>query len=66
MRGEKLVSDFFIDQQFSLFEKQDTWLLINGNQEVIWVIGHRIDDRYKITRRTKMVYQLMLQNRLND
>jgi len=60
MKGEKLVSDFFIDQQFSLFEKQDAWLLINGNQEIIWVIGHRIDDRYKITNETKLVYQLML------
>jgi tRNA(Ile)-lysidine synthase len=60
MKGEKLVSDFFIDQQFSLFEKQDAWLLINGNQEIIWVIGHRVDDRYKITNETKLVYQLML------
>jgi len=60
MKGEKLVSDFFIDQQLSLFEKQDTWLLINGNQEIIWVIGHRIDDRYKITKNTTSVLQLQL------
>jgi len=60
MKGSKLVSDFFIDEQFSVFEKQKVWLLINGNGEIIWLVGHRIDDRYKITSETRQIYQLEL------
>ncbi len=60
MKGSKLISDFFTDQHLSLFEKEEVWLLVNGNQEIVWVVGHRIDDRYKITQFTKKVYQINL------
>lgn len=51
MKGKKLVSDFFIDEKFSLFDKQKTWLLISGN-EIVWIVGHRISNRFKITGKT--------------
>ena len=52
MNGLKKLSDFFVDNKFSLIEKERTWLLASGNK-VVWIIGHRIDDRFKITERTK-------------
>jgi tRNA(Ile)-lysidine synthase len=55
MKGRKKVSDFLNDLKLSLPEKENTWLLCNGN-EIIWVIGHRTDDRYKVTGKTKKVY----------
>jgi tRNA(Ile)-lysidine synthase len=48
MTGFKKLSDFFKDQKFSLFDKQSVWILCK-NDCIIWVVGHRIDDRYKVT-----------------
>jgi len=54
MRGNKKLSDFFVDNKFSLLDKENTWLMLSGN-DIIWVIGHRIDDRYKVTDLTKNI-----------
>ncbi len=59
MKGNKKVSDFFIDQKFSIQEKENTWLLFSGSK-LIWVVGHRMDDRVKITDQTTKIYRLEL------
>jgi len=59
MSGFKKVSDFFIDKKFSLIDKENTYLLCNG-EEIIWIVGHRIDDRFKITDLTKEVLEIEL------
>ncbi|WP_177765412.1 tRNA lysidine(34) synthetase TilS [Flavobacterium sp. I3-2] len=52
MKGKKKVSKFFKDEKFSIFEKEATWILENGNQEIIWIVGHRMDNRYRINNQT--------------
>ncbi len=59
--GRKKLSDFFIDQKFSDRQKQQTWLLCSGNN-IIWIVGQRSDERYKITPSTKIVYSLIMVN----
>jgi len=54
MKGIKKVSDFFIDTKLSIPEKESAWILANGEQ-VVWIIGHRLDDRFKITPQTKTI-----------
>ncbi|WP_075601749.1 tRNA lysidine(34) synthetase TilS [Saccharicrinis aurantiacus] len=54
MKNFKKLSDFFIDQKYSLKQKEDAWLLLSGD-DIIWIIGDRGDDRYKITAKTKRV-----------
>jgi tRNA(Ile)-lysidine synthase len=56
MKGLKKLSDFFIDQKFSLIDKENAWLLTSG-PEIIWIIGHRIDDRFKLTPSTRRIIQ---------
>ena len=54
MKGTKKVSDFLTDKKVDLISKQNTWVLCH-NDQIIWLIGHRIDDRYKITPSTNVV-----------
>ncbi len=54
MNGQKKkVSKFFKDEKFSKFEKENTWLLCDANDQIMWIVGHRADERYKITEQTK-------------
>ncbi len=55
MNGEKKISDFFINQKLSIFQKAETPILVNGNGQIIWVCGLRSDDRFKISAQTKKV-----------
>jgi len=57
MKGEKKLSDFFIDNKISISEKKSIKLLCQNNK-IIWVIGHRIDNRYRITKNTKRIIKL--------
>ena len=57
MKGSKLLSDFFVDQKFTESQKSNVFLLVSADNEILWVVGHRIDDRYKVTSETKSVFQ---------
>jgi tRNA(Ile)-lysidine synthase len=56
MRGSKLLSDFFVDQKFTEWEKRNVWLMVSANGDILWVVGHRIDERYKVTDSTKTIF----------
>ena len=60
MKGSKLLSDFFGDQKFTEWQKQNVWLLVSADNEIFWVVGYRIDDRYKVTKDTKCVFRCEL------
>jgi len=57
MKGKKKISDFFTDKKFSSKEKNETWILeFQGN--IIWIINHRIDERFKVTKKTKKIFEI--------
>ncbi|WP_207428072.1 tRNA lysidine(34) synthetase TilS [Pedobacter sp. SYSU D00535] len=56
MKGKKKLSDFFIGQKVALSDKNTIPILENGNGDIVWIVGWRIDDRYKITPKTRKVY----------
>jgi tRNA(Ile)-lysidine synthase len=57
MENMKKVSDFFIDIKLSIPQKEKTWILTDGS-DIIWVMGHRIDDRFKIDESTKRILKI--------
>lgn len=57
MKGSKLLSDFFVDQKFTEYQKQNVWLLVSAGGDILWVVGYRLDDRFKITDDTKTVFE---------
>jgi tRNA(Ile)-lysidine synthase len=59
MQGKKKLSNFFKDSKMSLLEKEAIWLLCDGDT-IIWVIGYRMDDRYKITKKTTAILEVKL------
>lgn len=61
MKNEKKISDFFIDSKFDSLKKSDTYLLL-ANQQVVWVIGERPDERYKVSSQTVKVLQIKLKS----
>jgi len=52
MRQKKKLSDYFIDKKYSIFDKENIFILESGGK-IAWIIGDRIDDRFKITNSTK-------------
>lgn len=54
---KKLLSDYFIDEKLSLIEKNEIWLLCSKD-EIVWIIGKRIDERYKITKKTSQILEI--------
>lgn len=57
MQGKKRLSKFFKDEKMSLLQKEKIWLLCSANQ-IVWVIGKRLDDRYKITDTTTNILKI--------
>ncbi len=53
-RSKKKLSDFFTDLKFSAKQKKDCLILQSG-KDIIWVVNHRVDDRYKVSPATKRV-----------
>lgn len=64
MQGKKKVSKYFKDEKFTLFQKQETWILESNNQ-IVWIIGHRADERFKSENTTKTIIQITYNNEKN-
>lgn len=58
MSGEKKVSDYLINSKVSMAEKSRQFVLCAGEQ-IVWLVGHRIDERYKITSTTENVVKIV-------
>ncbi len=59
MEGSKKLSDYFIQQKINRFEKNMVPILVNADGIIIWILGMRLDNRFKVTENTKKVLTLV-------
>ena len=52
MNGQKKVSDYLTDKKYSLFQKEKQYVACSEGK-IVWLIGERTDDRFKITEKSK-------------
>jgi len=57
MHGRKLISDYCTDRKMNALEKEDLWLLCSG-KDIVWVVGERIDNRFKVDETTTTVFRI--------
>ncbi len=60
MKGRKKMSKFFKDEKMDIISKEEQWLLCSGT-DVVWVIGKRADERFKVSSRTKQILKFSVQ-----
>lgn len=59
MKGTKKISDFLIDKKISIFDKNNIYVLCSNN-DILWLIGYRTDDKYKVTSTTKHIMRIKI------
>lgn len=62
MTGKKKLSKYFKDEKWSIPEKEEVFLLSSADQKIIWIVGSRMDDRFKVTNQTNQILKISFQN----
>ena len=58
------LQDFFSNQKLSRFEKDRIWIVETNTNEIAWIVGYRIDERFKLDSNTKQYYQLTFKSKV--
>ena len=57
MKNKKKLSDFFIDKKLSILDKKKIYVIVS-NEEIACIIDHRIDERFKVNKKTKEIFEI--------
>lgn len=57
MKGFKKVRDYLRDRKYSIFEKENVYVVTSG-QDIVWIVGERTDNRFRVDDSTSQVIVL--------
>ena len=60
MKGSRLLSDFFKDLKLTTSQKENAHVLLTADGDIVWAVGYRIDDRFKVTETTRTILRVNL------
>lgn len=60
MNGMKLVSDYLTDRKKTVFEKRAQLVVTDAQQRIVWLVGERTDNRFRISKETSKALRLTL------
>lgn len=60
MKGKKKLSKFLKDEKYSKIEKEKAWVLVSNENEILYILNRRIDERFKITEHTQNYLNIYL------
>ena len=60
MRGSRLVSDFLKDQKLNVIEKRHVHVAVDADGRIVWVVGFRLDDRFRLSETTTQALSLSI------
>ena len=60
MNGMKLVSDYLTDRKKNVFEKRAQLVVTDAQQRIVWLVGERTDNRFRISKETSKALRLTL------
>ncbi len=63
MDQNKKLSDFFVDEKVPVPEKERIWIMASG-EKIVWIMGYRIDNRFRISSSTSRVLRLRFQSEI--
>ena len=62
---KKKLKRFFADQKLSLNDKERVLILTDNKKRIIWIVNHRIDERFKVTEKTNLIYHIEAKQNTN-
>ena len=55
---KKKLKRYFADNKLSRNDKERVWILTDNKKRIVWVVNHRLDERFKITEKTQQIYEI--------
>ena len=59
---KKVLRKYFKDEKYSLYDKENQWLLTDSSDQILWVVGRRADERFRPSSHTKEILCFRLNN----
>lgn len=60
MKGSRLLSNFMKDLKLTTRQKEECRVLTTAKDEIVWVVGRRVDERFKVTDKTKTILKIQM------